>query len=102
MPAWLQLRDQGVVIHLLVQPRASKNEVVGAQGDELKVRLTSPPVEGAANRLCCEYIAKRLGLAKSAVTLEAGESSRHKRLFLPGVSPAEVLSALSAPATTTK
>ena len=98
MPAWLQLRDSGVVIHLLVQPRASKNEVVGVQGDELKVRLTSPPVEGAANRLCCEYIAKRLGLPKSSVTLEAGETSRHKRLFLPGVSAAEVLAALTAPA----
>lgn len=97
MPGWLQLRDQGVVIHLLVQPRASKNEVVGPQGDELKVRLTSPPVEGAANRLCCEFIAKRLGLAKSAVTLEAGETSRHKRLFLPGVSSAEVLAALDVP-----
>jgi len=97
MPAWLQVRDQGVVIHLLVQPRASKNEVVGPQGDELKVRLTSPPVEGAANRLCCEFIAKRLGLAQSAVTLEAGETSRHKRLFLPGVSAAEVLSALTRP-----
>lgn len=98
MPAWLQSRDHGVVIHLLIQPRASKNEVVGAQGDELKVRLTSPPVEGAANRLCCEYIAKRLGLAKTAVTLEAGETSRHKRLFLPGVSAAEVLAALTSPA----
>jgi hypothetical protein len=97
MPAWLQIREQGVAIHLLVQPRASKNEVVGVQGDELKVRLTSPPVEGAANRLCCEYIAKKLGLAKTAVTLEAGESSRHKRLFLPGVNAAEVLAALTVP-----
>lgn len=102
MPGWLQARDQGVVIHLLVQPRASKNEVVGTQGDELKVRLTSPPVEGAANRLCCEFIAKRLGLAKSAVTLEAGESSRHKRLFLPGVSSAEVLAALDVPTSPNK
>lgn len=97
LPAWLQIRANGVALHLLVQPRASKNEVVGAQGEELKVRLTSPPVEGAANRLCCEYIAKRLGLAKSAVILEAGEISRHKRLFLPGVSAAEVLSALTGP-----
>lgn len=96
MPAWLQVRDNGVTIHLLVQPRASKNEVVGVQGEELKVRLTSPPVEGAANRLCCEFIAKRLGLAKTAVTLESGETSRHKRLFLPGVNAAEVLSALTA------
>lgn len=102
LPAWLQIRDHGVAIHLLIQPRASKNEVVGIQGDELKVRLTSPPVEGAANRLCCEYIAKRLGLAKSVVTLEAGETSRHKRLFLPGVSAAEVLTALTALTATKK
>jgi len=95
VPPWLQQREDGVAIHLLVQPRASKNEVVGAQGDELKIRLTSPPVEGAANRLCCEYIAKRFGLAKSTVVLESGETSRHKRLFLPGVSAADVLAALT-------
>jgi len=97
LPPWLQIRENGVVIHLLVQPRASKNEVVGAQGNELKVRLTSPPVEGAANRLCCEFIAKKLGLAKRVVTLETGETSRHKRPFLPGVSAADVLAALIAP-----
>lgn len=90
MPAWLHSRVDGVVIHLLVQPRASKNEIVGAQGEELKLRLTSPPVEGAANRLCCEYLAKRLGIAKSAVTLEAGESSRHKRILVQGLDVAAV------------
>lgn len=90
MPAWLHSRDDGVVIHLLVQPRASKNEIVGAQGEELKLRLTSPPVEGAANRLCCEYLAKRLGIAKSAVVLEAGEASRHKRLRVQGLDVAAV------------
>ena len=102
IPVWLQIRDHGVAIHLLVQPRASKNEVIGAQGEELKIRLTSPPVEGAANRLCCEFIAKKLGLAKSAVILETGETSRHKRLFLPGVSAAQVLAALTLPASPTK
>lgn len=94
MPTWLTVRHDGVVIHLLVQPRASKNEIVGVQGDELKVRLTSPPVEGAANRLCCEFIAKRLGIAKSAVILEAGETSRHKRLFIPGASAQAVAAQL--------
>ena len=102
IPAWLQIRAHGVAIHLLVQPRASKNEVIGTQGEELKIRLTSPPVEGAANRLCCEFIANKLGLAKSAVTLEIGETSRHKRLFLHGVSAAQVLAALTLPASPTK
>lgn len=91
IPSWLHERPDGVVVHLLVQPRASKNEVVGPVGDELKVRLTSPPVDGAANQLCREYLAKLCGVAKGAVTLEAGETSRHKRLKIAGVSATTVL-----------
>jgi len=82
---WLKAHRDGVTLDLYVQPRASKNEVVGVQGEELKVRLTSPPVEGEANRLCVEYFAKRLGVAKGAVELLAGEKSRHKRLLVRGV-----------------
>lgn len=93
-PSWLSERPDGIILQLLVQPRASKNEIVGAVGDELKLRLTSPPVEGAANRLCCEYLAKLFGVAKSAVTLESGETSRHKRLHLKGVSAAAALQVL--------
>lgn len=85
MPVWLQNKDTGVTLHLVVQPRASKTEIVGEQGEELKVRLTSPPVEGAANRLCCEYFAKLFALPKGAVSLESGEKSRHKRIFVRGV-----------------
>lgn len=90
MPPWLTPHADGVVLQLLVQPRASNNAVVGPQGEELKVRLTSPPVEGAANRLCCEFLAKRLGVAKGAVELLSGDTSRHKRLLIRGVSVAEV------------
>lgn len=91
MPAWLETQPGGVLIRLLVQPRASRNEVVGVHGEELKVRLTSPPVEGAANRLCCEFVAKRLGVAKGMVDLVAGETSRHKRLLVRGVDAETVL-----------
>lgn len=75
----------GVTICVHVQPRASKNGLAGLQGDELKVRLTSPPVEGAANRLCCEYLAKLLGVARGRVAIVTGERSRHKRLLVRGV-----------------
>lgn len=91
MPAWLETQSGGVLIRLFVQPRASKNEIVGVLGEELKIRLTSPPVEGAANRLCCEFVAKRLGVAKGQVDLVAGETSRHKRLLVHGVDVAAVL-----------
>jgi uncharacterized protein (TIGR00251 family) len=96
-PDWLQERPDGVVIALFVQPRASRTEIVGEQDGALKIRLTSPPVDGAANKLCCEFIAKRCGVAKRAVTLLSGETSRHKRLLVDGVTAGAVLAALSPP-----
>ncbi|BCR05928.1 UPF0235 protein [Desulfuromonas versatilis] len=97
MMACLQQVGEGVRICLYVQPRASRNQVVGELEGELKVRLTSPPVEGAANRLCCEFFAKLLGVAKGDVRLEAGERSRHKRLLIVGKSLEEVARILAPP-----
>ncbi len=74
----------GVEIFLCLQPRASRNKVVGLQGDELKVSLTAPPVDGAANKACCAFLAKLCGLPKSRVRLISGDTSRHKRLLLEG------------------
>lgn len=86
--------ERGVVVAVHVQPRASRNELTGLRGHELHVRLTSPPVEGAANRLCCEYFAELCGIAKSRVTLLSGARSRHKRLLLHGLELAEARKAL--------
>ncbi len=80
--AFLHQSGEDVVIDLLVQPRAGRTAIAGRQGEELKVRLAAPPVEGAANRLCCEYFAGLLGVAKGRVRLAAGERSRHKRLLV--------------------
>jgi uncharacterized protein len=68
-----------------VQPRASRAEVCGIHNGELKVRLTAPPVDDAANTQCVELIAKRLGIAKSAVTILHGNKSRHKTVRATGV-----------------
>jgi uncharacterized protein YggU (UPF0235/DUF167 family) len=68
--------------------------VAGVQGEELKVRLAAPPVDGAANAACCAFFAKLCKLPKSRVTLITGESSRHKRLLLAGADAAAVLSQL--------
>lgn len=94
MAPFLHARAEGVVVILYVQPRASRNQLVGVQGEELKVRLTSPPVEGAANALCCEYLAKLIGVPKSAVVLVGGEKSRHKKLLVRGADVEEVRRAL--------
>lgn len=90
MPACLTQTDEGLLLDVHVQPRACRNELAGLQGDSLKVRLTSPPVEGAANKLCREFFAKLLGVAKSRVTLVSGEKSRHKRLLIEGVTLEDV------------
>ena len=87
----------GVVFSVHVQPRASRNELCGVQGDAIKIRLTSPPVEDAANRLCAEFLAKQLGIAKSRVTIIAGAKSRHKTIAVAGVTGAEILSLLAQP-----
>jgi uncharacterized protein (TIGR00251 family) len=78
----LRLTDTGVEISLYLQPRASRNKVVGLQGAELKVSLTAPPVDGAANKACCAFLAKLCSLPKSCVRLISGATSRHKRLLL--------------------
>jgi uncharacterized protein (TIGR00251 family) len=94
--AWLRSTVQGVELRLLVQPRASRDEVIGIQGEELKVRLAAPPVDGAANAACCAFLAKLCKLPKSRVILLAGESSRHKRVLLVDAA-AENVAALLKP-----
>ena len=94
MPEWLAAVAEGTIVSLHIQPRASKNEIIGVQGEALKVRLTSPPVEGAANKLCCEFIAKQCGVAKQTISIQSGEKSRKKRLLISGVKSDAVQAAL--------
>jgi uncharacterized protein (TIGR00251 family) len=93
-PTGLRITEtlEGVLFSIHVQPRASRNEMCGIQGGELKVRLTSPPVEDAANKLCIEYFAKLLSVAKSRVSITAGAKSRHKTIKVAGIDGAAVLS----------
>ena len=70
----------GIVFSVYVQPRSSRNEFCGICANELKLRLTSPPVEGSANKLCTEFLADVLGIAKSRVIILKGEKSRHKTI----------------------
>jgi uncharacterized protein (TIGR00251 family) len=72
--------SDGIILTLHIQPRASKNEVCGVQENALKIRLTSPPVDGAANKLCREFLAALFKVPKSSVEIVSGETSRHKRV----------------------
>lgn len=76
-----------------VQPRASRNAVVGWHGDALKVALTAPPVDGAANAALIAFIAEHFGLKRSQISLVRGDSSRQKLLAL-AVDPVELAAKL--------
>jgi uncharacterized protein (TIGR00251 family) len=84
----------GVLIRLHVQPRASSERLDGLHGDQLRLRLTAPPVDGAANAACIAFLAKTLGVQRSCVRLQTGEKSRHKVLHIAGVTTVQVAEAL--------
>ncbi|MFZ7103192.1 MAG: DUF167 domain-containing protein [Peptococcaceae bacterium] len=81
----LKVNEKGVYVKIKVQPRASKNEIKGIHGDALKVRLMSPPVDGAANSACQSFFAEVFNLSPSQVSITHGLTSRNKTLFLEGL-----------------
>ncbi len=88
--AHLKAHPEGALLFLKVVPRAAANEVGQAVGAELKLKVTAPPVDSAANRAVTEFLAERLGCARSALVLVRGEKSRHKAILVRGLTPEEV------------
>jgi hypothetical protein len=85
----------GVTIDVRVVPRAAKPGVAGTRDGALLVRLSAPPVEGAANAELVEVIATALRVPRRAVTIVAGERSRTKRVAVAGITMEQVGQALS-------
>jgi len=74
-----------LTLKIKVEPRSSRSEVVGLYGDALKVKLTSPPVEGKANKELIEVLAGEFGISKKDVEIISGQSSKNKIVKLSGV-----------------
>ncbi|WP_208321672.1 DUF167 family protein [Oceanimonas baumannii] len=85
----VRLEQQRLYLSLYLQPRASRDAFLGLHGDELKVAITAPPVDGKANAHLLKWLAKQCGVARSGVALVAGDNSRHKRIVIeqPGQIP---------------
>jgi len=83
--AWWRRDGADIVLAVLVQPRASREGFGGTVGDRIKVSLTAPPVEGAANEALCAFLAREFGVPKSRVTLESGAAGRRKRVRIASV-----------------
>ena len=80
----------GVQLAVRLQPRASSSGVVGVHGDALKVRVTAPPVDNAANEMLVEVLAATFGIRPDSITILAGATSRTKVVRLTGVTEADV------------
>jgi len=96
VPGFIKAGADGVTLAVKVQPRASANEIVDASGDELRVRVTAPPVEAAANEALVRFLSEVLDCPRNRVQLLRGNTSRHKILKVHGKSTAEVLASLGS------
>lgn len=97
MSDWFrQGADGRATLTLHIQPGAKKSEFAGMHGDALKIRLAAPPVDGKANDALVRFVAERLGLPRSAVTLKSGQTSRHKVLEVVGATSAAIAALAAA------
>lgn len=83
--------DEGnITISVRVIPRSSRNEISGLVGDAIKVKLTAPPVEGAANEHLIRFLAKSLDINRARIRIASGERSREKLVAFSGLTVAEM------------
>jgi uncharacterized protein (TIGR00251 family) len=95
LPTFLQAKPEGVLLSIKVQPRASNNEIAGVLGNELRVKVTAPPVDSAANEGLLRFLAEKLACPRNKVELLRGHTSRHKIIRILGMNGNEVLTRLT-------
>lgn len=79
-----------VLLHVRIQPRASKNEVLRMEDGGIKIRLTAPPVDNAANEALVRFLSDALSVSKSQVEIVSGQTTRDKRVAISGMCEADV------------
>jgi uncharacterized protein (TIGR00251 family) len=96
IPDFLRAQADGTLLSVKLQPRASINQIVPhyGTGAELRIRVTAPPVDAAANEALVQLLADRLDCARGRVELVRGYKSRHKMVKLHGFAPEEVFQKL--------
>lgn len=75
-----------LVLQVLIQPNASKDEIVGLHDNRLKIRLKAPPVDGKANQYLIQFLAKSFKLPKKAISVTKGQTSRQKTVSVQALS----------------
>jgi hypothetical protein len=95
MPPFLRAQPDGLLLSVKLQPRASANEIGEPLGNELRIRVTAPPVDAAANDALIKLLAQQLHCPRNRVDIVRGHASRHKMVRLLGLAPADVVQKLA-------
>jgi hypothetical protein len=94
LSGFLRAQPDGTLLSVKLQPRATANEIDEPLGDELRIKVTAPPVDAAANEALIKLLAGKLDCARGRVELVRGHKSRHKIVKLYGFTPEEVFKKL--------
>ncbi|HQC42923.1 MAG TPA: DUF167 domain-containing protein [Verrucomicrobiota bacterium] len=95
LPSYLKETASGCSLSIRLQPRSSRNEICGQMGDTLKIKVTAPPVDSAANELLVEFLADLLDISKSSVQILKGQTSRSKVVQIAGLKTDQILKKLT-------
>jgi len=82
---WINPCKNGIRLSAIIQPRSSNNKITGIYNNALKIHLTSPPVDGAANKACIRFFSKMLGISPSEISIVQGFNSRNKTIEVIGL-----------------
>jgi uncharacterized protein (TIGR00251 family) len=92
---FIQACSDGVLLHCWIQPRASKSRIAGIYDNRIKIAVAALPADGAANSELCKFLAKKLQVGATQITLIKGSSSRRKTVKVSGISVSNLCSLLA-------
>ncbi|MEO6307179.1 MAG: DUF167 domain-containing protein [Nitrospiraceae bacterium] len=90
----VQDTEDGAILTVYVQPKASSTECAGFHGDAIKIRVAAPPVDGAANDELIRFLARQLSIPITSVRIHSGAGGRHKRVLVKGATAQLVMARL--------
>jgi len=100
-PSWLTQTPRGTVMRLHIQPRASRSEIVGEHGEgnsaRLRIRISSPPVEGAANEALIRVLGEVTGISRGHIRIIRGATSRSKDVLFEEIAMLDIVSRIALP-----
>ncbi len=82
---WLKEKESGIILYVHIVPNAKKSEIIGEYSGRLKIKISSPPVDGAANKEIKKFFSKLLNLSKSKIEIISGEKSKDKAIFFKDI-----------------